>query len=92
MMLPKNQKLSWVSCRYGSHPCKCSKAGVEIQNSVSISLKREICEHMETLQISFESYFRLDGINVELPDLNCIEDVDLSKEELIDLRTETYYK
>lgn len=47
---------------------------------------------METLQISFESYFRLDGINVELPDLNCIEDVDLSKEELIDLRTETYYK
>jgi hypothetical protein len=60
-------------------------------NSDDQSLKREICEHMETLQISFESYFYLDGINVEHPDLNCIEDVDLAKEELVDLRTETYY-
>uniref|UniRef100_A0A7M4F4W3 Zinc finger BED-type containing 5 n=1 Tax=Crocodylus porosus TaxID=8502 RepID=A0A7M4F4W3_CROPO len=68
--------------------------GAEIQNSLSISLKREICEHLETLQNSFKSYFYLDGIKVEpwirnlfLPDINCIEDVNLAKDELIDLRT-----
>jgi hypothetical protein len=39
--------------------------GCEIQNSLSISLKREICKHLETLQNTFKSYFYLDGIKVE---------------------------
>jgi hypothetical protein len=30
--------------------------GIEKQNSLSIFLKREICQHLETLQKSFESY------------------------------------
>jgi hypothetical protein len=69
--------------------------GCEIQNSLSISLKREICEHLETFQNSFKSYFYLDGIKVEpwignpfLSDINCIENVDLAKDGHIDLRTE----
>ena len=68
--------------------------GVEIQNSVSTFLKRDICEHLETLQNSFKGYFYLDGMKVEpwihnpfLSDINCIEDVDIAKDELIDLRT-----
>jgi hypothetical protein len=39
--------------------------GAEIQNSLSISLKREICEHLQTLQNSLKSYLYLDGIKVE---------------------------
>jgi hypothetical protein len=69
--------------------------GCEIRNSLSISLKRETCEHQETLQNSFKSYFYLDGIKVEpwirnpfLSDINCIENVDLAKDGHIDLRTE----
>jgi hypothetical protein len=69
--------------------------GVEIQNSLSISLKKEICEHLGTLQNSFKSYFRLDGIKVEpwirnpfLSDINYIENVDLAKDGHIDLRIE----
>lgn len=38
--------------------------GVETQNSLSISLKREICEHLEILPNFFKSYFCLDGIKV----------------------------
>jgi hypothetical protein len=67
--------------------------GVEIQNSVSISLKREICEHLETLQKFFKGYFYLDGIKVEpwirdffLSDINCIEDFDVARDERIYLR------
>jgi hypothetical protein len=69
--------------------------GCEIQNYLSVSLKREICEHLETLQNSFRSYFHLDGIKVEpwirnpfLSDMNCIANVDLAKDGHIDLRTE----
>jgi hypothetical protein len=69
--------------------------GREIQNSLSISLKREICEHRETLQNSFKSYFYLDGIKVEpwicnpfLSDINCIENFDLAKDGYIDFWTE----
>jgi hypothetical protein len=69
--------------------------GVEIQNSLSISLKIEICEQLETLRNCFKSYFYLDGIKVEpwisnpfLSDINCIEDVDLAKDGPINLRTE----
>jgi hypothetical protein len=56
-------------------------------------LKRVICKQPETLQNSFRSYFHLHGIKVEpwilnffLSDINCIEDTDLPKDELIDLR------
>jgi hypothetical protein len=83
------------------HPCKHCNAGevlyqdgVEIQNSLSNSLKREICEHLETLQNPFKSYFSLDGIKAEPwirnpfhSDINCIEVVDLAKNELVDFRT-----
>jgi hypothetical protein len=41
------------------------KHGVEIQNYLSICLKREIFYHLETLQKSFESYFCLDDIKIE---------------------------
>jgi hypothetical protein len=65
-----------------------NQGGVEIQHSLSVSLKREICKHLETLQNSLKSYFYLDGIKVEswicnpfLSDLNCIEDTDLAKDE-----------
>jgi hypothetical protein len=71
--------------------------GVEIHNSLPIPLKRQIYEHMETLQNSLKSYLYLDGIKVELrirnhflSDIHCIEDDDLTKGELIDLRTKTY--
>jgi hypothetical protein len=58
-----------------------------------ISLKREICRHLETLQNSFKSHFYLDGIKVEpwirspfLSAINCIENVDIAKDKLTDLR------
>jgi hypothetical protein len=61
--------------------------GVGIQNSLSVSLKREICEHLEILQNFSKSYFCNDGIKVEpcirdpfLSDINCIEDFDLAKD------------
>jgi hypothetical protein len=69
--------------------------GAEMQNSLSISLEREICEHLKTPQNSLRSYFYLDGIKVEpwirnpfFSDMNCIENVDLAKGGHIDLRTE----
>jgi hypothetical protein len=53
---------------------------------LSISLKGEICEQLETRQNSFKSYFYLYCIKVEpwirnpfLSDINCIEDVNLAK-------------
>jgi hypothetical protein len=65
---------------------------------LSIYLKREICEQLQTLQNSFKSYLYLDGIKVEprirnpfLSDINRIEDADLATDELNDLRTKTYY-
>jgi hypothetical protein len=69
--------------------------GCEIQNSLSISLKREICEHLQTLRNSFKSHFYLDGIKVEpwirnpfLSDITRIENVDLAKNGHIGLKTE----
>jgi hypothetical protein len=60
-------------------------------------LKKEICEDLETLQNYFESYFYLHGIKDE-PwvgnpfrfDINCVEDADLAKDELINLMIKTY--
>jgi hypothetical protein len=55
--------------------------GVDIQNSLPISFENGTCEHLETLQNSFKSYFYLNGITDEpwirnpfLSDINCIED------------------
>jgi hypothetical protein len=72
---------------------------IAIQYSLSISSKRENYQHLETLLKSFKSHFYLDGIKVEpwirspfLSDINCIDDVDLAKDELIVLKTKkTYY-
>jgi hypothetical protein len=54
---------------------------------------------LETLQNSFKSYFYLDGTKTEpwignpfLSDVNCIKDVALAKEELIDLKIKSYYR
>ncbi|GFS90762.1 reverse transcriptase domain-containing protein [Nephila pilipes] len=67
------------------------------QNSLLLNnLKDEICEHLEVLQVSFEKYFNLDEItkkdelgirNPFLCDIDCIDDMDLAKDELIDLKT-----
>jgi hypothetical protein len=72
--------------------------GVEIQNSLPISFKREVCEQLETLQNSFKSYFYLDGIKIEpwirnpfLSDINCIEDVDLAKMNSLILGHKIHY-
>ncbi|GFT76191.1 protein ZBED8 [Nephila pilipes] len=65
------------------------------------NLKDEICEHLEVLQVSFEKYFNLDEItkkdelwirNPFLCDIDCIEDMDLAKDELIDLKTKSLLK
>jgi hypothetical protein len=64
--------------------------GVGIQNFLSISLKREIREHLETLQNSIKSYFYLDGIKVEPWICNSFLTVSkmlTSQDELTDLRT-----
>ncbi|GFT06573.1 protein ZBED8 [Nephila pilipes] len=65
------------------------------------NLKDEICEHLEVLQVSFEKYFNLDEItkkdelwirNPFLCDIDCIDDMDLAKDELIDLKTKSLLK
>ncbi|GFU28003.1 protein ZBED8 [Nephila pilipes] len=65
------------------------------------NLKVEICEHLEVLQVSFEKYFNLDEItkkdelwirNPFLCDIDCIDDMDLAKDELIDLKTKSLLK
>ncbi|GFT49302.1 protein ZBED8 [Nephila pilipes] len=64
-------------------------------------LKDEICEHLEVLQVSFEKYFNLDEItkkdelwirNPFLCDIDCIDDMDLAEDELIDLKTKSLLK
>ncbi|GFU03693.1 protein ZBED8 [Nephila pilipes] len=65
------------------------------------NLKDEICEHLEVLQVSFEKYFNLDEITKKdelwirkpfLCDIDCIDDMDLAKDELIDLKTKSLLK
>ena len=65
------------------------------------NLKDAICEHLEVLQVSFEKYFNLDEItkkdelwirNPFLCDIDCIDDMDLAKDELIDLKTKSLLK
>ena len=55
-------------------------------------MKKEFCSHLDTLQTSFQGYFKLDSLKSEawirnffLIDLNGINDED-PKEELIDLK------
>ena len=60
---------------------------------IFISMKKEFCSHLDTLQTSFQGYFNLDSLKSEawirnpfLIDLNGINDEDFNKKELIDLR------
>ena len=66
---------------------------------IFISLKKEFCSHLDTLQTSFQGYFNLDSLKSEawirnpfLIDLNDINDEDSNKEELIDLRASELLK
>ncbi|XP_071033014.1 protein FAM200C [Parasteatoda tepidariorum] len=65
------------------------------------NLKNEICEHLEVLQVSFEKYFNWDGINIKdelwirnpfLCDIDCIDDMNLAKDEIIDLKANSLLK
>ena len=68
---------------------------------IFISMKKEFCSHLDTLQTSFQGYFtcNLDSLKSEawirnpfLIDLNGINDEDPNKEELIDLRASELLK
>lgn len=70
------------------------QSGVERPKTLSVSLHTEMCRHLETLQNSFKGYFCSDDLKVEawirnpfLADINHIDDADLAKDDLIDLRT-----
>ena len=61
---------------------------------LSVSLHAELCGHLETLKKSFQAYFCSDELRVKpwvrnpfLVDMNEIDDSDLAKDDLIDLRT-----
>lgn len=65
---------------------------------ISKDLENEICEHLEALQWSFKKYFNLDEENTKdemwirnpfLCDIDCIDDLNIAKDELIDLRTKS---
>jgi hypothetical protein len=67
--------------------------GVDIQNSLSVSLTREICQQLETLQNFFKSRLYVDGIKFEpwisksfLFDMNFTEDGNQAKDRLNDYR------
>jgi hypothetical protein len=66
----------------------------EIHIFVSVSFRREIYEFLETLQSPLKDYFSVDGIKFEPwihnPLLSDI-DIDLARDELIDVRAKTYY-
>ena len=66
---------------------------------IFISMKKEFCSHLDTLQTSFQGYFNLDSLKSEawirnpfLIDLNDINDKDLNKEEHIDVRASKLLK
>ena len=68
------------------------------KNVKFLSLKKEFCSHLDTLQNSFQGYFNLDSLKSEawirnpfLIDLNGINDKDPNK-ELIDLRVSKLLK
>ena len=66
---------------------------------IFISMKKEFCSHLDTLQTFFQGYFNLDSLKSEawirnpfLIDLSGINDEDPNKEELIDLRASELLK
>ncbi|KAI6656166.1 hypothetical protein LOD99_1510 [Oopsacas minuta] len=68
--------------------------GVERNKPLSASLQIEMCEHLDTLQNSFTGYFSSRDLKVEIwirnhfsTDVNSIDDSDLAKDDIIDLRT-----
>ena len=63
------------------------------ESDIFISMRKEFCSHLDTLQTSFESYFNLGSLKDEawirnpfLIELNGIDDKDPNKDDLIDLR------
>ena len=63
------------------------------ESDIFISMKKEFCSHLDTLQTSFEGYFNLGSLKDEawirnpfLIDLNSIDNEDPNKDDLIDLR------
>ena len=63
------------------------------ESNIFISMRKEFCSHLDTLQTSFEGYFNLDSLkdeawirNLFLINLNSIDDEDPNKDDLIDLR------
>ena len=63
------------------------------ESDIFISMRKQFCSHLDTLQTSFEGYFNLGSLKDEawirnpfLIDLNSIDDEDPNKDDLIDLR------
>ena len=71
----------------------------EINKTLSSSLQTEICSHLETLQNSIHGYFNTGDLKVAAwilnpfsIDINCIDDGDLAKDDIIDIRTKEMLK
>ena len=94
-------KLSLWKCRlevdnYANFPMLedfILKDETQKESDIFISMRKEFCSHLDTLQTSFEGYFNLDSFEGEawirnpfLIDLNSIDDKDPDKDDLIDLR------
>ena len=63
------------------------------ESDIFISMKKEFCSHLNTLQTFFEGYFNLGSLKDEawiqnpfLIDFNSIDDEDPNKDDLIDLK------
>ena len=63
------------------------------ESDIFISMRKEFCSHLDTIQTSLEGYFNLGSLKGEawirnpfLIDLNSIDDKDPNKDDLIDLR------
>ena len=94
-------KLSLWKCRlevgnYASFPMLedlILKDETRKESDIFISMRKDFCSHLDTLQTSFERYFNLGSLKDEawirnsfLIDLNSIDDEDSHKDDLIDLR------
>ena len=94
-------KLSLWKCRLevGNHANFLSledhilKDETRTESDICISMRKEFCSYLDTLQTSFEGYFNLGSLKDEarirnpfLIDLNSIGDKDPNKDDLIDLR------
>ena len=83
-------------CNYANFPMLedlILKDETQKQSDIFISMRKEFCLHLDTLQTSFKGYFNLDSFGGEawirnpfLVDLNSIDDEDHNKDDLFDLR------